>query len=113
MSRTMQIDIRLIPFYEKPFKRMFPRFASLLRETGYSEPLERDVSLYDLVDYLLDILHEPGVSGDVKERIGSHGSRLAALKESAREQLLARRLNELDESLYRIEDAFTEMERVL
>ena len=113
MSRHMQIDIRLIPFYEKPFHRTFPRFATLLREWEYTEPLERDVSLYDLVDYVVDMVHEPRIPRDVKERIRPHEPRLATLKETAREHLLARRLNELDESLYRLEDAFADLERAL
>ncbi len=113
MSRHMQIDIRLIPFYEKPFKKAFPKLAELLKEHGYTTPLEREVSLYDLVDILVDMTYAPSVSKDVKERIDSPVSTLRDLKETAREQLLARHLNELDATLYLMEDAFDELEKRL
>ncbi len=113
MSRHMQIDIRLIPFYEKPFTKAFPGTAALLREHGYTEPLERDVSLYDLVDTLADMVHAPGFPKDVKARIDPHVAGLASLKEAARERLLSRHLNELDKILYELEDAFGELERSL
>ena len=113
MSRHMQIDIRLIPFYEKPFEKVFPRTAALLREHGYTEPLERDVSLYDLVDTLADMVHAPSIPKDVKARITPHVAELTSLKETARERLLSRHLNELDEMLYELEDAFGELERSL
>ena len=113
MSRFMQIDIRLIPFYETPFSKAFSRLAALLREHDYTLPLERDISLYDLVDYLEDMLNEPRVAADVKDRIRPHVNRLRALKETAREQLLGRRLNDLDDFLYRMEDEFAELEKAL
>ncbi len=113
MSRHMQIDIRLIPFYEKPFDKAFPRTALLLREYGYTEPLERDVSLYDLVDTLADMMHAPGVPKELKARIGPRVAGLTSLKETARELLLSRRLNELDRALYELEDAFGELESSL
>jgi hypothetical protein len=109
----MQIDIRLIPFYEKPFEKAFPRIAALLREHGYTEPLERDVSLYDLVDTLADMTHAPGVPRVVKERMAPHVAGLITLKETARERLLSRRLNALDAALYDLEDAVEELESSL
>jgi hypothetical protein len=109
----MQIDIRLIPFYEKPFKKLFPRMASLLREHGYTRPLERDTSLYDLVDVLADMARGPSIPGEVRARLRPHVERLDAIRETAREQLLARELNELDQSLYALEDAYDELERSL
>jgi hypothetical protein len=109
----MQIDIRLIPFYEKEFAKAFKGIAKLLKEYGYNTPLEKDVSLYNLVDYLADMVREPGVSKDVKDRLRPRVKRLTSLKETAREQLLGRRLNELDKTLYRLEDEFAELEKSL
>lgn len=113
MSRHMQIDIRLIPFYEKPFKKLFPKLAALLREHGYTSPLEQDVSLYDLVDVLADMTYAPSVPRDVKDRIDPHVPVLQGLQETARDELLARRLDVLDATLYRLEDAFEDLERGL
>lgn len=113
MSRFMQIDIRLIPFYEKPFEKTLPRLARILGEYGYKTPLEKDVSLYHLVDYLEDMMHESEVPSDIKDRLRPRVHQLGSLKETARQQLLGRHLNELDRTLYKIEDVFSELEKAL
>ena len=51
MSKYMQIDIRLIPFYEKPFENVFPKLSKVLKELTYLGPKEGEVSFYVLVDY--------------------------------------------------------------
>ncbi|MFO7783381.1 MAG: hypothetical protein ACQET7_11475 [Thermodesulfobacteriota bacterium] len=113
MSRHMQIDIRLIPFYEKPFIKVFSRIAKLLQKHEYLSPLEQDMSLYELVDIFVDMMHAPSITTEEKERISPFVSRLEYLKETAREELLSRRLNELDKTLYRIEDEFEKLEKSL
>ena len=110
MSKYMQIDIRLIPFYEKPFKKAFPKIADLLKEMDYTRPLEKDISLYDLVDYLEDMTHSPAIASDLKERLRQALNQLMPMKEVAREQLLSRRLNDLDRTLYQMEDLFEALE---
>ena len=110
MSRHMQIDIRVIPFYEKPFSRQFPNIANLLEDASYTEPLKKEVSLYLLVDYLASLSNDPQVPSITREKISPHVQRLLDLKETARSQLLSRNLNELDQSLYRMEDLFEDME---
>lgn len=109
----MQIDIRLIPFYEKPFVELFPGTAGMLHQVGRPELAERDISLYDLIDDVADIHEDPNVVENIRSRLGVHVERLVSLKARAREHLLARRLNELDQVLYLIEDAFEDLEEVL
>jgi hypothetical protein len=113
MSETMQIDIRLLPFYEKPFERHFPKLAALLKEHDYTRPFEKEITLYELVEYLVDVTQEPRIPDDVKDRIGERVKDLVRIKEEARAHLLGRRLNRLDQSLYRLEDAYRELERGL
>jgi hypothetical protein len=113
MSLHMQIDIRLIPFYEKPFKRIFPRISRLLLRHEYLTPLEQDVSLYDMVDIFMDMMHAESITDEEKELLSPFVARLERLKAAAREELLSRRLNELDRSLYRIEDEFERLEKSL
>jgi hypothetical protein len=55
----MQIDIRLVPFYEKRFAKLFPNISNLLMQLGYHELVEKEVSLYHLVDHLVTISHSP------------------------------------------------------
>lgn len=111
MSKYMQIDIRLLPFYEKSFRGHFPRLASAMEQSGYLDSGEPDASLYSIVDVLSRMNIDPQVSSLLKERLRLFLKNLTALKQAAREALLARRLNDLDQVLYRIEDEFEDLER--
>jgi hypothetical protein len=111
MSKYMQIDIRLIPIYEKDFAGHFPGIASLLKEGGYQKHIDNDESLYLQVDHMVDLIHDPDVSSDIKERITPYVKKMAALKAIAREKLLSRKLDELDQCLYQIEDQFEDLEK--
>ncbi len=111
MSKYMQIDIRLIPVFEKPFKSVFPELSKMLKELSYLDSKEGDVSFYALVDYLERMSHDPGIHADVKECIRPYLKKMLPLKEKARESLLARRLNELDGLLYQLEDLFEDLEK--
>jgi hypothetical protein len=107
MSRYMQIDIRLIPIYEKSFVDHFPGIANLLKESGCQKSIENDESLYLLVD----LVNDPDISSDTKKRIAPHVTRMSALKAMAGEKLLSRKLDELDQCLYQIEDQFEDLEK--
>ena len=48
MSKYMQIDIRIIPFYEKRFEKRFPNIADLLRRMSHKDLVEREVSFYEM-----------------------------------------------------------------
>jgi hypothetical protein len=113
MSRYMQIDIRIIPFYEGRFEKRFPRIADLLRQTSHKDLVEKEVSLYELTDYLETIAESPDTPSSIKEKLGPYVLKIMPLREVAREHLLARRLNELDRVLYLIEDAYEDLEDVL
>jgi hypothetical protein len=106
----MQIDIRVLPSYEKGFKGHFPKLGELFRGAGYREKDVPDVSLYDLIDLVVSMSRDPLVSREQRQRVAPHAEGLLELKREAREHLLARRLNALDAALYRIEDAFEELE---
>ena len=113
MSRFMQIDIRLIPFFETPFEKCFPNLASFLRQRGYHELVEKEPALYHLIDTLVTIAESPNTPPEGKRILRPYVERLEPLKEQAREHLLARHLNELDQLLYQIEDVFEELEGAL
>jgi len=113
MSQYMQIDIRVIPFYEKRFERRFPHIADLLRRMTYKELVEKEVSFYEMADALEAIVDSPDTPSRVKGRIAPFSEKIMRLKETAREYLLTRRLNELDQALYRMEDVFEELEQAL
>jgi hypothetical protein len=113
MSKYMQIDIRVIPFYEKRFEKRFPNIAEMLRQVSYKEVVEREISFYEMADSLENIADSPHTPSDIRDKIGPYAEKIMGLKETAREHLLARRLNELDQVLYRMEDAFEDLEQAL
>ncbi len=113
MSQFMQIDVRVIPFFEVPFEKRFPRLVELLRRLNYGEVLKREPSFYELIDTMVTILDHPESPSEVKVLIGPYVHRLSELKEDAREHLLGRRLDALDQALYRIEDQFEDLEGAL
>ena len=113
MSQFMQIDIRVIPFFETPFEKRFPRLVELFRRLSFGEALKKEPSFYELIDTLGTLLDHPDTPNDLKDLMGPYVDRLEKLKEEAREHLLARRLDELDQMLYRIEDQFEDLEGAL
>ncbi len=113
MSRYMQIDIRLVPFYEKRFEKQFPHIADLLRRMSYKDLVEEEVSLYEMADAIEAIAENPDTPTALRDAVAPYAERIMGLKEAAREHLLARRLNELDQLLYRLEDGFEDMEAAL
>lgn len=113
MSKYMQIDIRLIPFYESPFEKRFPRLAILLRRMSYGSAVEKEISLYEMADILDAIVGNPDAPSDIRNAVAPYAERIMESKEIARGHLLARRLNDLDQELYRMEDVFEDLERSL
>lgn len=113
MSKFMQIDIRIIPFFEKPFEKTFPNIAKLLRRLSYEEILKKGISFYDLIDTMVTIMEHPDTPKEIKETIAPVVRKMDDLKETAREYLLARKLNDLDQVFYQIEDQFEDLERFL
>ena len=113
MSKHMQIDIRLISFYERGFKSHFPKLVKVLETCGYGDSVEQEISLYDLVDILPSLADNEDLPDSVEDTIKSFVRKLVPLKKAAREELLARRLNNLDQLLYTMEDDFEAMEKAL
>ena len=113
MSKYMQIDIRIIPFYEKRFEKGFPHISDLLRRMSYKDLVEKEISFYEMADAVESIAESPETPSDIRDRIAPYTKEIVKLKETAREYLLSRRLNELDKTLYRLEDAFEELEVAL
>jgi hypothetical protein len=110
MGKFMQVDIRVIPIYEKSLAEQFPRITDLLKQMYYTEPVEKEVSLYALVDYMVSVGNNPETPDDIKRKIKPYVQKMLSSKRIAREQLLSKKLNELDKTLYLIEDQFEDLE---
>ncbi len=114
MSRLMEITIKLIPIYGSGgLAGRLPNLARRLKEFGYEKVLREEPSVYELVDVLIRLSNDPAVLATVKRPIARMLDEITEVRNLARNQLLARRLNELDQTLYRLEDLFEDLEREL
>jgi len=110
MSKYMQIDVRLLPAYgQGGLKEALPNLFKLLSDSGYDLVIEKEPSLYEMVEVMIRIKNDPHVRGDSKKPIIRKLDELIKVRDLARESLLARRLNELDRLLYRLEDLFGDL----
>jgi hypothetical protein len=111
MSRFMQIRIHLEPVYRPDLQSHFPRLSKTLEALGISAQL-CCATLYHLVREL-----ERAVYGDIdpalRRTLERHTPVLVRLRGEVEEKLAAWKLEGLDELLYRMEDAFQELEREL
>ncbi|MDR3569990.1 MAG: hypothetical protein P4L43_18360 [Syntrophobacteraceae bacterium] len=107
MSKFMQIDVRLLPIYgEGGLKKAFPDLFGLLDEGGYNLAIDREPSLYEMVEVMIRMNNDPHVHRESKQRISQKLGELQKVRDEAREALLGGRLKELDRLLYRLEDLF-------
>jgi hypothetical protein len=114
LSKYQQIDIRLLPIYGSGGLRgAFPNFYKLLDDSGYTLVIQKEPSLYEMVDVLVRIGNDPHVPGAAKGAITERVGEFTKLRDEARELLLSRRLNELDRVLFRLEDMFGDLENRL
>lgn len=114
MSRTMQIEIRLVPVYDQGgFAKQYPGCSALLRDVGKKRLADEPITLYHLVEELARTARDPSVSGLWKKVLEKHMSPLVQCRDEAREALLARDLRELDRLLYRLEDLFRDLDKDL
>jgi len=111
MSRYMQIDIRLLPIYGAGgLKGAFPNLFEFLSTNGYDRVIDKEPPLYEMVEVMIRIKNDPHVRpGSIKPLV-SKLDELIKVRDQARESLLARRLDELDRHLYRLEDLFGDLD---
>ena len=110
MSKYMQIDIRLLPAYgHGGLKEAFPNLYKLLSDSGYDRVIENEPSLYEMVEVMIRIKNDPHVRAESKKPVIQRLDELIKVRDLAREALLARRLNDLDRFLYRLEDLFGDL----
>ncbi len=110
----MQIDVRLLPAYGAGgLKGAVPNIYKMLADYGYDLVIEKAPSIYDMVEVMIRVNNDPHVSGDAKRQVVKKLSDLIKTRDKAREALLARRLNELDQLLYDLENLFGELDENL
>ncbi len=111
MSKYMQIDIKILPFYKGSFSRCFPELFEFFREIGYASYVKEDKSLYEMVDILESIVKNETVPENYRSKVEPFYQKAKKIKKEAREMLLSRKLDELDKLLYELEDIFEDLNR--
>ena len=110
MSKYVQIDVRLLPVYgEGGLKKAFPELFRMLDEGGFNLVIEREPSLYEMVDVMIRMKNDPHVRSETKKRISGKLDEMTRVRDKAREALLSGGLSELDRLLYRLEDLFADL----
>ncbi len=111
MSKHVQIEIRLAASYgQGGLKGALPNLYNLLENYRYDLVIEKEPSLYEMVEVLVRIGNDPNVPQTAKRPITARIGEFLRVRDEARELLLSRRLNELDRLLYKLEDLFADLE---
>ena len=70
MSQFMQIDIRVMPFFEVPFEKRFPHLVELFRRLSYREVLKKELlgmaKGSDLTKEIKDLLFQDSFPVDIR-----------------------------------------------
>lgn len=112
MSKFIEIEIKLIPIYGSAgLAGRFPNLANFLKEWGYERVLEEQPNVYQLVDVLTRLRNDPAIPDTAKKPIHRFHDKIQKVRDEAREHLLSRHLNELDQTLYRLEDLYEDLEK--
>ncbi|ABK16964.1 hypothetical protein [Syntrophobacter fumaroxidans] len=114
MSKLMQIDVRIQAVYGSAGLRgNLPNLSKLLKDHRYDRVLDEEPSLYQMAEVLSRIAKDPAIPEGEKRPVLKMMGRIVEIRDTARELLLARRLDELDKALYRMEDCFKDLEQEL
>jgi hypothetical protein len=114
LSKYIQIEVKFLAVYGPGgLKAAFPNLYNLLNAGRYDLVIEKEPSLYEMVDVLVRVGNDPHVAEVDKKPVREALGELVKVRDQARELLLSRRLSELDRLLYRLEDLFGELERRL
>jgi hypothetical protein len=112
MSKHMQLTIRILPYYRKGLKDVYPAIA---RRFGYlHEPwLEENPSLFQIVGRLDKLLYQLEGDTPFRELLLQHRSALHKRYQEIEEHIADWQLSKADRLLYEMEDIFDEIEREL
>jgi hypothetical protein len=112
MSKHMQLTVRILPYYKKGLKEVYPRIAKRLSylDDGW---VEEGPSLFDIVGRLDKLLYQLEGDPPFRKILLDHRGKLHELYEDTQAQIADWHLAQADKHLYTMEDIFDEIEREL
>ena len=112
MSKHMQLTVRVLPYYKKGLKEVYPRIA---RHLGYLDEtwVDENPSLLEIVKRLDKLLYQLEGDPPFRELLLQHKSTLHKFYEEIEGHIADWQLSQADRLLYRIEDVFDDIESEL
>jgi hypothetical protein len=109
MSKTMQLTVRVRPYYKKGLNADYPKIAQGLSYIHEAWVEERP-SLFDLVGRLDKLLYELEGNPPFRKILLKHKDELRKLHKEVEEHIADWDLAKADQALHKIEDIFDEVE---
>jgi hypothetical protein len=109
MSKTMQLTVRVRPYYKKDMKSDYPKISrdlSYVHETW----VEEGPSLFDIVGRLDKLLYELEGNPPFRKILLKHKDGLRKLHKEVGEHIADWDLAKADKALYQMEDIFDQIE---
>lgn len=109
MSKTMQLTIRVRPYYKKGMKSEYPKIAKGLSYI-HEAWIEEGPSLFEIAGKLDKLLYELDGDPPFREILLKHKDQLHQLYKEVEAHIGDWDLAKADKALYRMEDIFDEIE---
>ncbi|MEA1948521.1 MAG: hypothetical protein U9N83_14590 [Thermodesulfobacteriota bacterium] len=109
MSKTMQLTVRVRPYYKKSLKADYPgigRGLSYLNEAW----IEEGLSFFDIVGRLDKLLYDLEGNPPFRKILLKHQDKLRKVHNEVQEHIANWNLAKADQALYQIEDVFDQIE---
>jgi hypothetical protein len=109
MSKTMQLTVRVRPYYKKDMKSDYPKISKGL---GYVDEvwIEEGPSFFDIVGRLDKLLYELERNPPFRKILLKHKDELRRLRKEVEEHIADWDLAKADKALYQMEDVFDQIE---
>jgi hypothetical protein len=109
MSKTMQLTVRVRPYYKKGLNADYPKIAQGLSYI-HEAWAEEGPSLFDIVGRLDKLLYELEGNPPFRKILLKHKDELRKLHKEVEEHIADWDLAKADQALHKIEDIFDEVE---
>ena len=109
MSKFMQIEVRVTPYYKKDMASDYPNISSGLNYFNNAWP-EKEPSFFDIVGKLDKLLYDLEGNPPFREILLKHQDKLRKLHKDVEANIADWDLAKADKALYQMEDIFDKIE---
>lgn len=109
MSKYMQLEVRVTPYYKKNMASAYPHISSGLGHLNQAG-LEKEPSFFDIVEKLDKLLYDLEGNPPFREILLKHQDKLRKLHKDVEANIADWDLAKADKALYQMEDIFDKIE---